>query len=120
MTEYTLITVIVPAETVDSYRAMAALLHPAGAGMFITQLYTGEDITHYISTGKVDTVFTDVLQDPELFAQETGCSEGEAQALKDGVTYLAVGEGGEEPALHNHEAIQSLGLSLTPDDPVSE
>src|SRR5690625_4338868 len=112
MTEYTMLTAIVPAETVETYCAMAAGLHAAGAGMFLTPIYTGEELTHYISTGKIDTVFTDLLQDPELFAQETGCTEEEAQGLQDGVTYIAVGEGGEEQPLHNHEAIQALGLSL--------
>lgn len=120
MTTYTQITIVVPAETAQTYRDLAASLHPAGEGMFLTPLYSGEELTHYISTGKIDAVFTDVLQDPELFAQETGCSEEEAQGLQDGITYIAVGEGGEEPPLHNHEAIQSLGLSLTPDDPVAE
>lgn len=40
-----------------------------------------------------------------------------ARQLQAGITYLAFGEGVDEnddPILHNHDAIQSLGVSLTP------
>jgi|SRR5690625_4015750 len=118
MTTYTMLTAIVPAETVETYRAMAAGLHPAGAGMFITPLYTGEELTHYISTGLIDTVFTDVVTDPVKFAQAAGVSLAEAQALKDGFTHLAVGTQPEDeetpPPLHGKAAIEDQGLSLTP------
>jgi len=118
MTTYTMLTAIVPAESVETYRAMAAGLHPAGAGMFITPLYTGEELTHYISTGLIDTVFTDVVTDPVKFAQAAGVSLAEAQALKDGFTYTGVGTEAEDeetpPPLHGKAAIAALGLSLAP------
>ena len=120
MTEYTVLTAIVPAETVETYRAMAAGLHPAGAGMFITPLYTGEELTHYISTGPIDTIFTDVVTDPGMFAQAAGVSLAEAQALKDGFAYIGVGTEAEDeetpPPLHGKAAIEALGLSLVPID----
>src|SRR5690625_28355 len=116
MTTYTMLTAIVPAESVETYRAMAAGLHPAGAGMFITPLYTGAELTHYISTGLIDTVFTDVVTDPVKFAQAAGVSLVEAQALKDGFTYTGVGTEAEDeetpPPLHGKAAIEDLGLSL--------
>jgi len=120
MTTYTMLTAIVPAESVETYRAMAAGLHPAGAGMFITPLYTGAELTHYISTGLIDTVFTDVVTDPVKFAQAAGVSLVEAQALKDGFTYTGVGTEAEDeetpPPLHGKAAIEDLGLSLVPID----
>lgn len=118
MTTYTMLTVIVPAGAVETYRAMAAGLHPAGAGMFITPLYTGAELTHYISTGLIDTIFTDVVTDPARFAQAAGVSLAEAQALKDGFTYTGVGTEAEDddtpPPLHGKAAIEALGLSLAP------
>lgn len=124
MTQYTMFTAVVPADTVETYRAMAAALHPAGEGMFMTPLYSegSQEPTHYISTGLIDTIFTEVVTTPQMFAQAAGVSLEEAQALKDGFTHLAVGESvGEEegefiPVLHNHEAIAALGLSLAPQD----
>lgn len=114
MTQYTQITIIVPAETAQTYRDLAASLHPAGAGMFTTPLYTGEDITHYISTGKIDVEFVECVTRPDVFAGVTGVSVETAQALQEGVCYFAVGEGDEVPAMHGLEAIGYLGLSLTP------
>lgn len=125
MTQYTMFTAIVPADTVTTYRAMASALHPAGDGMFMTPLYSegSQEPTHYISTGLIDTIFTEVVTTPEMFAQAAGVSLEEAQALKDGFTHLAVGESVSDgegnplpPVLHNHEAIAALGLSLAPQD----
>lgn len=88
-----------------------------------------QEPTHYISTGLIDTIFTEVVTTPEMFAQAAGVSLEEAQALKDGFTHLAVGKSvgdegeGEEPlppVLHNHEAIAGLGLSLFPVEIVEE
>lgn len=45
-------TIIIPAPTATDARALAATW-PGGVGMWITPLYTGEDVTHYISTGKM-------------------------------------------------------------------
>lgn len=124
MTQYTMLTAIVPADTVTTYRAMASALHPAGEGMFTTPLYTGGELTHYISTGLIDTIFTGVVTDPARFAQAAGVSLAEAQALKDGFTYLAVGTEAEDeetpPPLHGKQAIAALGLSLAPHDAGAE
>lgn len=124
MTTYTMLTAIVPTETAETYRAMASALHPAGEGMFITPLFTGAELTHYISTGLIDTIFTDVVTDPVKFSQAAGVSLAEAQALKDGFTYLAVGTEAEDeetpPPLHGKQAIAALGLSLAPQDAGAE
>lgn len=45
-------TLIVPADTVEPIRNLAATW-PGGVGMWETPLYTGDTITHYISTGKI-------------------------------------------------------------------
>src|SRR5690625_6813750 len=111
MTTYTMLTAIVPAETVETYRAMAAGLHPAGAGMFITPLYTGEELTHYISTGLIDTIFTDVVTDPVRFAQAAGVSVEEAQTLKDGFIYQAVGKvAGDEYAQYTLNGMEVIDV----------
>lgn len=116
-TTYVMATIIVPAETVETYRGIAAALSPSGTGMFQVPLYTGEDITHYISTGKIWQQFVDLISDPEMFAQAMGVPIEDAEELQAGITYLASGEGvddNEEPILHNRDAIAALGLSLTP------
>lgn len=41
---------IVPAHNAEQARTICAE-HPAGAGMFTTPLYTGQDVTHYVSSG---------------------------------------------------------------------
>lgn len=128
MTTYTMFTAIVPADTVETYRAMASALHPAGEGMFTTPLYSegSQDPTHYISTGLIDTIFTEVVTTPQMFAQAAGVTLAEAQVLKDGFTHLAVGESVSDgegefiPVLHNREAIAVLGLSLAPQDAGAE
>lgn len=115
MTEYTMLTAIVPAETVETYRAMAAGLHPAGAGMFIIPLYTGEELTHYISTGLIDTEFANLIGDPELFSNTMDIPLEQATDLYNGFSYLACGHyENDSPLMHNKEAVDSLGLSLWP------
>lgn len=116
-TTYTLTTIIVPAETVETYRSIAEALSPSGAGMFQVPLYTGQILSHYISTGKIWQEFVDLISDPEMFAQAMGVPIEDAEELQAGITYLAAGEGvddNEEPILHNSDAIEALGLSLTP------
>lgn len=116
-TTYIMATIIVPAETVETYRGIAESLSPSGAGMFQVPLYTGEDITHYISTGKIWQQFVDLISDPQMFAQAMGVPIEDAEELQAGITYLAAGEGvddNEEPILHNRDAIAAIGLSLTP------
>lgn len=110
MTQYTLLTVIVPAETVQTYRGIAADIHPAGAGMFLTPLYTGEELTHYISTGLIDSEVAPLLNDPEAFAEHYGIPVEQAEFFRGNFPYLAIGEG---EALHGLEALGYLGLSLS-------
>ena len=108
-------TIIVPADSVEMFRSIAASLSPSGEGMFVVPLYTGADLTHYISTGMIWQIFADTISSPELFSQATGTSLQEALAIQGAITYLAIGDSdGEEPVLHNRDAIAHLGLSLSP------
>ena len=120
MTQYIQFTAIVTSELVDLYRQAAADVHNASSGMFITPLYTGDEITHYISTGMIDVEFIDAVTNPEDFADAVGVSLAEAQWFKDNFTYSTVGSAtsseDESLILHNHEAITFLGLSLTPQE----
>lgn len=115
-TTYIMATIIVPAETVETYRAIAEALSPSGSGMFQVPLYTGQILSQYISTGKIWQEFVDLISDPEMFAQATGVPIEDAEALQAGITYLAVGDVDMEgnQVLHNKEAIAYLGLSLQP------
>ena len=114
MSNFIQFTAIVPAASAEAYRHAASLVHPSAAGMFITPLYTGDEVTHYISTGLIDSQFCEIVTDPVTFANATGFTVGQGQELRDGFTYLAVGfdsEEGDAPPLHNDAAILNLGLS---------
>ena len=82
-------TLIVTASQVESARAAAAQ-YEGGAGMFIVPLYTGADVTHYISSG--------IVSDEIL------------NALPEGVDVS------DEP----YAAIERLGLSLDAIEPTPE
>lgn len=117
MTQYIQFTAVVPAATVQMYRDAAAQVHPSAVGMFTTPLYTGAEITHYISTGLIDCQFCEIVTDPAAFAAATGFTVEQGQAFKDGFSHLATGSDADEdnPApLHNREAITHLGLTLNP------
>lgn len=117
MSKYTLITLTVPSTVVELYRDAAGAVHNAGAGMFVTPLYTGSEITHYISTGMIDVEFIAAVTNPEDFAVQVGVSLVEAQWFKDNFTYCVVGNstGEDDPILfHGYEAVELLGLSLIP------
>ena len=62
-----IITIIVPASHVETFRAIAAVW-PYGGGMFITPLYTDKTVTHYISTGYIDNGVVALFENPEMFA----------------------------------------------------
>ena len=77
-------TILVPASVVEECRALASHF-PGGEGMFITPVYTGSELTHYISTGYISTVVADTLDNPEQFAALAGITTEQAQALRDGM-----------------------------------
>lgn len=56
-------TIIVPASLVVLARSIAEALAPGGVGMFQTPLYTGVNLTHYVSSGLIDSSFENALLD---------------------------------------------------------
>lgn len=77
-------TITVPSESVETYRAMAATW-PGGVGMFTTPLYTGSEISHYISSGKIETDAAAAIDDVPAFAAHAGIPVEQAQELRDGM-----------------------------------
>lgn len=123
MTEYTMLTAIAPASHVDIYRGAAALYWQSGEGMFNTSVYNNEGtLVGYISSGLIDAEVASVLDDPEAFAERYETSVEQAQQLRDGFVYLAVGtapvdEDGPTP-LHGQAALNHLGYTTV--DPNAE
>lgn len=97
-------TIIVPAAAVETYRALAATW-PGGVGMFRTPCYTNAELTHYISSGKIDAQVAALLDDVPAFAQVTGTSVEQAQALRDGMQMGL-------PQETAHDTLARLGLTL--------
>ena len=75
-------TIIVPAAQVSSYRGMADTF-PGGVGMFITPLYTGSTLTHYISSGKIDSTLATMMPHTDHSGEEPVTHEGDLEALVD-------------------------------------
>jgi hypothetical protein len=75
-------TILVPADNVSAYRQLAAHF-PGGSGMFVTPLYTGAALTHYISSGFIDKAVADMLDDPAAMAQATGATVEQTTALRE-------------------------------------
>lgn len=108
-------TFIAPAATIDAYRTLAATWS-GGIGMFQVPVYTGSEITHYISSGTIDADIAALLDDPASFVAEINAMTGdtlteqEAQALRDAMTIVSLPEsGGTETA---QQVLDRLGLSL--------
>ena len=104
------ITLIVPVSVVEQVRQLAAMWQ-GGAGMFVTPLYTGEDVTHYISTGKMDAVVTGWLMgDTAALVTEIHSRGGDTTVEQIQALIDACDISQENP----HEAIARMGLSLNP------
>ena len=64
---YTHKTFIVPTAIRDVCEMLCEqIAGGGGAGMFITPLYSDDNLTHYISSGLIDEQFSVVLSDPEM------------------------------------------------------
>lgn len=76
-------TIIIPAALAPLARALSVGMSAGGVGMFETPLYTGAEITHYVSSGWIDEAFDVVLSDADaLFAACGGAATLEqCQAL---------------------------------------
>jgi hypothetical protein len=75
-------TIICSAAVIAEARALAARF-PGGDGMLVTPLYTGEEITHYISTGCIEQSVADMLDNPSAFAAAIGADPVQVQAIRD-------------------------------------
>jgi hypothetical protein len=114
---------IVSAAIAPTVRALAATW-PLGQGMWITPLYTGEELTHYISTGNVPDWILQYLPytdysgsepvvypgDLEALVTAINTANPEAGATTEGIAALLVGADistQEWPA-----AIERIGLTM--------
>jgi len=103
-------TIIVPAEHVETARTLAAAVSPAGVGMFTSALYTGETLTHYVSTGKIDAAFGAVLSDVGIAMAAALAGDPEYPGTTEQLTaLLAAVDVSEDPPF---EAMARLGLRI--------
>ena len=104
-------TIIVPVAHVETARTLAAAVSPAGVGMFTTALYTGETLSHYVSTGKIDAAFGAVLSDVGIAMAAALAGDPEYAGTTEQLTALlaAVDVSEDEP----FDAFARLGLTLT-------
>ncbi|HBM28027.1 MAG TPA: hypothetical protein DDZ92_03895 [Halomonas sp.] len=103
-------TIIVPAEHVETARTLAAAVSPAGIGMFTSALYTGETLSHYVSTGKIDSDFALVLSDVGIAMAAALAGDPEYPGTTEQLTaLLAAVDVSEEPPF---DAFARLGLQL--------
>lgn len=83
----------------------------AGVGMFVSALYTGEALSHYVSTGKIDAAFGAVLSDVDVAIQAAIAGDPEYAGTTEQLTaLLAAVDVSEEPPF---DAFDRLGLTLT-------
>lgn len=98
-------TLIVPASIAQLCRNLAATWS-GGVGMFTTELYTGSNLAHYISTGYIDSDVAAMLDDPVAFAAATGIPAAEAEMLR---SQIHISQRRDV-----HAELAELGLSLEP------
>lgn len=96
------ITIICPASVIEQARALAANF-PGGEGMLVTPLYTGAELTHYISTGYIEQSVADMLDNPSAFAAAIGADPEQVQAIRD---QMDISTGPYQ------DALDRLGLTL--------
>lgn len=75
-------TIIVPAAPVSTYQDMADTF-PGGTGMFVVPLYTGSDLTHYISSGPIDPLLASMMPHTDYSDEEPVTHAGDLEALVD-------------------------------------
>jgi hypothetical protein len=103
-------TLIVPAELVESARAIADQFGPSAQGMWITPLSPsgGLPATHYISAGKIDADFAWMLESPQNLI-DGAYARGVTVSLSDAEALLTASDvSTEEPFV----ALARLGLQL--------
>jgi hypothetical protein len=122
-------TIIVPAAQVSVYRDMADTF-PGGTGMFVVPLYTGSDITHFISSGPIDPLLASMMPHTDYSGEESVTHEGDLEALVEHMnatepesadlpTVTALLAACDISTQSAEEAIERLGLATQPTE-VSE
>lgn len=113
----TFMTIVVPAEHVDTARATCAAAAPGGHGMFTTALSAdgSEPATHYISSGLLDDTWQAAMSNPDMLY--AGAVAGaEAQGIPYTATYqemLAAFASSDVSLDPPFDALARLGLKLT-------
>lgn len=77
-------TLIVSAAIAPAVRELAATW-PGGAGMFEVPLYTGSEVTHYISTGMINGTIAEQLPYTDHSGEEPVTHEGDLEALVEAI-----------------------------------
>lgn len=105
------VTLIIPAAVVTEARAFAATW-PGGVGMWTVPLYTDDEVTHYISSGKINPAIAELLIEADAAGivalmqsqdEESTVTQAEVQALLDAAD-ISIEDG--------KAAITRLGLGL--------
>lgn len=117
-------TMIVSAAVVDAARAMADTWE-GGQGMFVVPCYTGNEITHYLSTGPISASIAQQMPWTDyLSGEEPIQHEGDLQSLVDAINDENPAAGASVELVETilaqcdvsnqnwQDALERLGLSL--------
>jgi len=77
-------TLIVSAAIAPSVRGLSDTW-PGGVGLFTVPLYTGETITHYLSSGMISGVIAEQLPHTDYSGAEPVVFEGDLEALVEAI-----------------------------------
>ena len=77
-------TLIVSAAIAPSVRGLSDAW-PGGIGMFTVPLYTGEEVTHYLSSGMISGVIAEQLPHTDYSGEEPVVIEGDLEALVEAI-----------------------------------
>lgn len=119
-------TMIVPAGVTEECRTMASTW-PGGVGMFTVPVYTGDAVTHYMSTGFIDGRVAELMPWTDFTGDEPVRNSGDVPALVDWINTEQPALGVTEEQVTNllamcdvstqpwADALARLGLSLVPE-----
>lgn len=119
-------TIIVSEAIAPMVRALADTWE-GGVGMFVTPLFTGDTLTHYISTGAIKSEIAQCLPHTDYSSGEPVEHEGDLQALIDSINednpeagatlegIAAMLSGADVSTQDWRDAIARLGLTANPE-----
>lgn len=109
-------TIIIPAMLTPLARALAEAQSAGGVGMFATPLYTGANITHYISSGWIDEAFDALLPLHSIQVTKTGTVvTPPSQAVKDASANLLFNAGKGMATLAQCQALVETSIVINCD-----